>query len=71
MDNFTSQRYILPTIGLMISSALIYSSTVNANSKTDVLVVTATENSDIEPRGYANKMQSTATKSSASLLETP
>lgn len=71
MDNFTSQRCTQTTIGLMISSALICSSTVNANSTADVLVVTATENSDTEPRGYAAKTQSTATKSSASLLETP
>lgn len=71
MDNFTSQRCTQTTIGLMISSALICSSTVNASSTADVLVVTATENSDTEPRGYAAKTQSTATKSSASLLETP
>nr|WP_307773637.1 TonB-dependent receptor plug domain-containing protein [Providencia stuartii] len=71
MDNFTSQRCTQTTIGLMISSALICSSTVNASSTADVLVVTATENSDTEPRGYATKTQSTATKSSASLLETP
>ncbi|EJD6601101.1 TonB-dependent siderophore receptor [Providencia rettgeri] len=40
-------------------------------AKTDVLVVTSSENNNDSPRGYANKTQFTATKGSASLLETP
>ncbi|WP_273826846.1 TonB-dependent siderophore receptor [Providencia rettgeri] len=70
MHNFTHRTYTLSTLSLL-ACALICSNTANAKPKTDVLVVTAAENQDQEPTGYANKTQSTATKSSATLLETP
>ncbi|WP_336844663.1 TonB-dependent siderophore receptor [Providencia rettgeri] len=70
MNNITQQTDKLSTISLLIS-ALFCSTAMGSPPKSDVLVVTATENDDIEPTGYANKSQSTATKTSASLLETP
>ncbi|WP_273802863.1 TonB-dependent siderophore receptor [Providencia rettgeri] len=70
MHNFTHRTYTLSTLSLL-ACALICSNTANAKPKTDVLVVTAAENQDQEPTGYANKTQSIATKNSATLLETP
>lgn len=70
MHNFTHRTYTLSTLSLLVCT-LICSNTANAKPKTDVLVVTAAENQDQEPIGYASKTQSTATKSSATLLETP
>ncbi|WP_273838489.1 TonB-dependent siderophore receptor [Providencia rettgeri] len=70
MHNFTHRTNTLSTLSLLVC-ALICSNTANAKPKTDVLVVTAAENQDQEPIGYASKTQSTATKSSATLLETP
>lgn len=70
MHKFTHRTYTLSTLSLLVC-ALICSNTANAKPKTDVLVVTATENQGQEPIGYASKTQSTATKSSATLLETP
>ena len=70
MHKFTHRTYTLSTLSLLVC-ALICSNTANAKPKTDVLVVTAAENQDQEPIGYASKTQSTATKSSATLLETP
>ena len=70
MHKFTHRTYTLSPLSLLVC-ALICSNTANAKPKTDVLVVTATENQDQEPIGYASKTQSTATKSSATLLETP
>lgn len=68
MHNFTHRTYTLSTLSLLVA-ALIYSNTVNAKPKSDILVVTAAENQ--EPIGYAQKNQSAATKNSATLLETP
>lgn len=68
MYNFTHRIYTRSTLNLLVS-ALICANTANAKPQADVLLVTATENQD--PIGYANKTQSTATKSSATLLETP
>lgn len=70
MHKFTHRTYTLSTLSLLVC-ALICSNTANAKPKTDVLVVTAAENQGQEPIGYASKTQSTATKSSATLLETP
>ena len=70
MHNFTHRTHTLSTLSLLVCT-LICSNTANAKPKTDVLVVTAAENQDQEPIGYASKTQSTATKSSATLLETP
>ncbi|GAB1438386.1 TonB-dependent siderophore receptor [Providencia sp.] len=70
MNNFIYKHSTLSKISLL-ACALLYSNSMNAAAKTDVLVVTSSENNDDEPRGYANKTQSTATKGSASLLETP
>lgn len=70
MNNFIHKHSALSKISLL-ACALLYSNSMNAAAKTDVLVVTSSENNDNEPRGYANKTQSTATKGSASLLETP
>lgn len=70
MHNFTHRTYTLSTLSLL-GCALICSNTANAKPKTDILVVTAAESQGQEPIGYASKTQSTATKSSATLLETP
>lgn len=70
MNNFVPKNSTLSTISMLVCT-LLYSNSLNAAAKTDVLVVTSHENNDEEPRGYANKTQSTATKGSASLLETP
>ncbi|MFD1092610.1 TonB-dependent siderophore receptor [Providencia vermicola] len=70
MHNFTHRTYTLSTLSLLVA-ALIYSNTANAKPKSDILVVTAAENQGQEPIGYAQKKQSSATKNSATLLETP
>ncbi|WP_353242586.1 TonB-dependent siderophore receptor [Providencia sp.] len=70
MHNFSHRTYSLSTLSLLVS-ALICPNTANAKPKTDILLVTAAESQGQEPIGYASKTQSTATKSSATLLETP
>ncbi|HEC8345818.1 TPA: TonB-dependent siderophore receptor [Providencia rettgeri] len=70
MNNFVSKNSTLSTVSMLVCT-LIYSNTACMAAKTDVLVVTSSENNNDSPRGYANKTQFTATKGSASLLETP
>ncbi|HCH7937609.1 MULTISPECIES: TonB-dependent siderophore receptor [Providencia] len=70
MNNFVSKNSTLSTVSMLVCT-LLYSNTACMAAKTDVLVVTSSENNNDSPRGYANKTQFTATKGSASLLETP
>ncbi|EMY0058584.1 TonB-dependent receptor plug domain-containing protein, partial [Providencia rettgeri] len=70
MNNFVSKSSTLSTVSMLVCT-LLYSNTACMAAKTDVLVVTSSENNNDSPRGYANKTQFTATKGSASLLETP
>ncbi|WP_272692519.1 TonB-dependent siderophore receptor [Providencia sp. PROV164] len=70
MNNFVYKNSTLSTVSMLVCT-LLYSNTACMAAKTDVLVVTSSENNNDSPRGYANKTQFTATKGSASLLETP
>ncbi|MBQ0209316.1 TonB-dependent siderophore receptor [Providencia rettgeri] len=70
MNNFVSKNSTLSTVSMLVCT-LLYSNTACMAAKTDVLVVTSSENNNDSPREYANKTQFTATKGSASLLETP